>query len=125
MLVGVDLVDITRIEQVIKRTPRFLERVFSPGELEYCMAKANPYPSLAVRFAAREALRKVHPAFIKGIAFHDVEVCKNKDGQPELFLHEPARCKMEEAGIEKLSLSLSHSNDQAIAVVVATERVRR
>lgn len=122
MLIGIDIVDINRMKTAVERTPHFLERVFTQQELDYCMKKQNPYPSLAVRFAAREALRKVDYAFISGIAFHDVEVVLDLHGKPELILHEKAALKAREAGIEQISISLSHSQEQAIAAVIAYRR---
>lgn len=118
MLVGVDIIDIERIEQAVKRTPRILERVFTSGELEYCLARNNPYPSLAVRFAAREALRKLDVVFTHGVGFHDVEVALDTYGKPSLLLHHRAREKAEQLGITDLAVSLSHSKTQAIAVVI-------
>lgn len=125
MLIGIDIVDIDRIKQVALRTPRFLKRVFTPGEIEYCFGKSNPYPSLAARFAAKEALRKVHPCFSQGIKFHEVEVTRGDDGRPDILLHGNALLLKEKAGIKKISLSLSHSNNQAVAAVIATEGVER
>lgn len=119
MLVGIDIIEINRVKEAIIRTPRLLRRLFTEQERQYCFGKKNPYPSLAVRFAAREALRKLHPAFAAGTTFHDVEVLRAEDGCPELLLHGRAVEICEEQGIKRLSLSLSHSQEQAIAVVIA------
>lgn len=119
MLIGVDIVDITRMKQIINRTPRFLQRMFTVQELDYCYKKKDPYPSLAARFAAREALRKVDSAFIKGIGFLDSEVVVDPEGRPKLVLHGNALLKAQEAKIYHLDISLSHSREQAIAVVIA------
>ena len=119
MLIGVDIIEIERVKKAVKRTPRFLGRVFTSRELSYCMNKANPYPSLAARFAAKEALRKLHPAFITGVRFHDLEVLPGEDGRPQVYLHGEAehRCRIE--GIGEISISLSHSRVQAIATAIA------
>ncbi len=119
MLVGIDIIEIERVKEALTRTPRLLQRLFTEQERLYCFSKKNPYPSLAVRFAAREALRKLHPAFTAGVAFNDVEVLSLEDGRPELLLHGIAAEICREQGIRKLSLSLSHSQEQAIAVVIA------
>lgn len=119
MLIGVDIVDIARIKQVINRTPRFLQRVFTVQELDYCFSKKDPYPSLAARFAAREALRKIDNIFIKGIGFHDSEVMVDSEGRPQLTLYGEALAKARDARIHNLDISLSHSREQAIAVVIA------
>ncbi len=119
MLIGVDIIEIDRVKKAVERTPRFLDRVFTSRELGYCMKKANPYPSLAARFAAKEALRKLHPAFIAGVRFHDLEVLPGEDGRPQVYLHGEAehRCRIE--GIGEISISLSHSREQAIATAIA------
>ncbi|HRY12018.1 MAG TPA: holo-ACP synthase [Syntrophomonadaceae bacterium] len=119
MLVGIDIVDIDRIRAAAARTPRFLERVFTAGELDYCRGKADPFPSLAARFAAREAVRKLDPVFITGVSFQDTEVVVDPDGKPRLVLHGRALEESRRAGINNLVLSLSHSRGQAIAIVIA------
>ncbi len=121
MLIGIDIVDIKRIKDVAERTPRFLDRVFTGQELRYCFQKANPYPSLAVRFASKEAMRKLHPDFSAGIRFHEVEVFSNEDGRPEIKLHGRALDKWKKNGIGPITISLSHSKEQAIAVAAAVK----
>ncbi len=121
MLIGIDIIDIARLRNVITRTPRFLERVFTEQEIEYCYRKKDPYPSLAARFAAREALRKLDAIFVKGIRFHDTEVVADAGGKPHLILHEAALLRAYEAKIDDFNISLSHSKEQAIAVVIASK----
>ncbi|NLJ72666.1 MAG: holo-ACP synthase [Syntrophomonadaceae bacterium] len=123
MYIGVDIVDINRVKLAIERTPRFLERIFTPGEIFYAFKHNNPYPSLAARFAAKEAFRKLHPLFIRGIRFQDVEVINSADGRPQLFLYNNALHQKELANIDKIALSISHAKQQAIATIVAQERV--
>ena len=121
MLIGIDIVDIVRIKNVATRTPRFLQRVFTAQELDYCFKKKDPFPSLAARFAAREALRKLDIVFIKGMRFHDTEVAVDKDGKPFLLLNGYALEIADNAGIKDFAISLSHSQEQAIAVVIANK----
>lgn len=121
VLIGIDIVDIARLRKVISRTPRFLERVFTDQEIAYCYRKKDPYPSLAARFAAREALRKLDRCFIKGLNFHDSEVVVDGEGKPRLVLHEIALHKARDADIADFALSLSHSREQAIAVIIANK----
>ena len=120
MLIGIDIVDIERMKRAAERTPRFLTRVFTQKELSYCLGKKNPYPSLAVRFAAKEAIRKTHPLFMHGIRYHDTEIIVNETGQPQLVLHGKAREKFEQH-FKQLALSLSHADKQAIAAVIVGE----
>lgn len=119
VLIGVDIIEIARVRKAVERTPRFLKRVFTSREAAYCLQKSDPYPSLAARFAAKEALRKLHPALIKGVRFCDLEVLREEDGRPRVVLHGEAqrRCQLE--GIRDIAISLSHTRDQAIAAVIA------
>ncbi|MGE5390190.1 MAG: holo-ACP synthase [Deltaproteobacteria bacterium] len=119
MLIGIDIIEIERIKEAALRTPHFLERLYTVGELEYCRSKANPYPSLAARFAAKEAVRKLHPALSQGIGFHDVEVAVEAGGRPRILLHGAALLRSEQEGIRNIDLSLSHSATHAIAAVIA------
>jgi len=119
MLIGIDMVDIARIRSVAIRVPRFLKRVFTEQELAYCFSKNDPYPSLAARFAVREAVRKLDAVFVEGISFHDTEVLSDSKGKPYLILHNAALHRAGEAGISDWSISLSHNREQAIAVIIA------
>ncbi len=119
MLIGIDIVDIARIRDIVKRTPRFLQRVYTEQELAYCRQKADPYPSLAARFAVREAVRKLDAVFTRGLHLRETEVVIDASGKPSLVLHGDALELARQAGIKDFALSLSHSREQAIAVVIA------
>jgi len=123
-VIGIDIIEIERIKQAVLRTPRFLNRLYTVGELDYCRSKSNPYPSLAARFAAKEAVRKLHPSLSRGIGFRDVEVVVEAGGRPRIVLHGAALVRCEEAGIRNIDLSLSHSATHAIAAVIAEEELR-
>jgi holo-[acyl-carrier protein] synthase len=121
LLIGIDIVDIARLKKIIARTPRFLDRVFTAQEIDYCFQKKDPYPSLAARYAVREALRKLDRVFIKGIRFHDTEVSVDAEGKPQLILHPAALHRAQSADIKDFAISLSHSQEQAVAVVIANK----
>lgn len=116
--VGLDLVDLARIRGVLARHPeRFLERHFTPEERRYCEGKRDPVPSLAARFAAKEAFQKCWP---RAHAWRDVWVRKPSDdphAAPRLAFA-PAIAREMEAGGLAAHLSLSHAHDHAAAVVV-------
>lgn len=114
---GVDMIEIERVLSTIERFGRrFLERVFTPAEL--AEAGANP-ASLAARFAAKEAAAKALGTGIGEVAWQEIEVLRCANHQPELKLHGAAARLARELGLEDWSLSLSHSQTYAIAVVVA------
>lgn len=121
MLIGVDIIDIERIKKTLERTPSFLDKVFTPQEREYCLLKRNPYPSLAARFAAKEAVRKLDPAFISGLAWNNIEVINSPQGKPEIILHGQAQKRAQQINLKEIKVSLSHSNHQAIAAVIAVK----
>ncbi|MDD2619827.1 MAG: holo-ACP synthase [Syntrophomonadaceae bacterium] len=123
MLVGIDIIDIDRVRKAVERAPRFLSRIYTQQEIEYCFSKSDPYPSLAVRFAAREAVRKLDPVFCSGILFKEIEIFIHEDGRPELIMHGAALEKCSQHGISDFSISLSHSKTQAVAAVIARKEV--
>lgn len=114
---GVDLIEIPRVAGVLERYgSRFLRRVFTPGEIDYCRGRP---PNLAARFAAKEAAMKALSTGIRGVGWKDIEVTRHESGAPSLQLHGRAQARARRLGIIQLSLSLSHSRDYAVAVVVA------
>lgn len=122
VLIGVDLVEICRFERVLSlyRT-RFLERVFTPAEIGYCRGRV---PELAARFAAKEAVSKALGIGVRmlardGILWRDVEVIGDTRGKPVLYLYGRAAERAAELGADEWAVSLSHTRDHAIAMVVA------
>jgi holo-[acyl-carrier protein] synthase len=113
--VGVDIIEITRIEGVVKRWGEtFLQRVFTPAELKlYSNAS-----SLAVRFAAKEAVLKALGACDKGISWQEIEILAELNGKPSVNLLGKAKLQADESSISKINISLSHSKDYAVAFVI-------
>jgi len=119
--IGTDMIEIARIERSVARFGEaFLKRVFTPGEVAYCQTKKNSGESLAARFAAKEAGAKALGTGIsRGVSWREFEV-KRKPGQrPELFLSGRAAEIAAGLGIQRLSLSLTHSRELSMAVVIA------
>ncbi|MEI8198990.1 MAG: holo-ACP synthase [Eubacteriales bacterium] len=119
---GIDTIRISRIRDVVDRKgSRFLERVYTAGERWACEAKGvGCVPSLAARFAAKEAVSKALGTGIghEGISFCDIEVIINKGGKPELRLHGRAEEFFLHNGGFQAEISMSHDGDQAVAVCV-------
>jgi holo-[acyl-carrier protein] synthase len=116
LVTGVDLIEIDRLRDAIARQgDRFLNRVFTPRELEENLQKIE---SLAGRFAAKEAVAKAFGCGIGEIAWKEIEILRTDLGAPRLVLHGVADRKAEELGIRDWSVSLSHTHSHAIAVVV-------
>ena len=113
---GVDIVEISRVERMVKRWgSRFLDRVYTKRERDYC---ENKYNSLAARFAAKEAVMKALRTGRVGIGWKDVEVVIVKNGAPSVEFHGRAETLGEQLAIRQISLSLSHSEQYAVAFVV-------
>lgn len=118
--VGLDLVEIERIRGVVTRQgDAFLKRVFTEAELAYCLDKADPHPSLAARFAAKEAVAK---AFTTGIGaelgWHSVEVGLGERQQPRVVLDAAGRALLARVGGTEVLLSLTHTAQNAAAVAL-------
>ena len=120
---GTDLIEIERIGRSLTRFGEsFLQRVYTPGEIAYCLKKKNAAESLAARFAAKEAGAKALGTGIsRGVSWKEFEVRRQPGQRPELHLSGRAAEIAASLGIRRLSLSLSHSRELSIAVVVAED----
>ncbi|MDR1615613.1 MAG: holo-ACP synthase [Syntrophomonadaceae bacterium] len=118
-MVGVDIIDIEKFKCAVLRTPRLINRLFTPSEISYCLSRKNSYPSMAARFAAKEAIRKLHHLMITKVSFQDLEVIVDINGKPGVTLHGQAHQHAELLGIADIRLSLSHTQNQAIAIACA------
>jgi len=110
--IGVDLVDIARFERSVERTPRLLERLFSPSE------RALPLRSLAARYAAKEALIKALGGS-EGLHWSEIEVTPEESGRPWFTLGGSTAAVVAERGITVIHLSMTHDGGFAAAYVVA------
>jgi len=117
---GADVVEIRRVRQALKHQgERFIRRVFTAAEQEFCEARRDPAPHYAVRFAAKEALFKaLGTGWAKGLSWQDVEVVRREQDAPILVLSDAAEKQSQELGTRSIHLSLSHSDDSALAVVI-------
>ncbi len=111
--IGIDLLEIERLERALRRHPRLAERVFTPAEREYAAARARPGRHLAARFAAKEAVVKAL-GLTGGFGLREVEVVAGEP--PSVRLSGRAA---EVAGGGGIEISLTHSRDYAAAVAVA------
>lgn len=115
---GIDLVSVKRIERVIRRWGlKFILKVFTPAEIEYCESKEARYQHYAARFAAKEAAVKMLGK-TAGIGWKDIEVSHDGDGKPVLILHGQARLLAEELGIKMVHIAISHERDMVVVQVI-------
>jgi holo-[acyl-carrier protein] synthase len=118
--IGIDIIEVARIREVLLRTPRFRERVFTPAERAYCDSRgAVAAQHYAARFAAKEAaLKALQTGWRGGISWQDVEIAAHDSGAPYLVLHGPVKELLDKSGATHSHLSLSHTSEHAIAEVI-------
>jgi len=115
---GIDIVKIARMKEISEKWgDRFLRRVFTDNEISYCYQKRNPYGSLAVRFAAKEAVIKAIGSEIP-VSFTDMEVINSSTGKPALKVAGKLEAFFKSRSIKTVHLSLSHEDEYGIASVV-------
>ncbi len=115
---GVDLIEVARVADTLARQgDRFLRRCFTAQEVADAAGQA---PALAARFAAKEAVAKALGCGIGDVQWLDIEIRRGARGQPELVLHNTAQTLAAALGLTEWSLSLSHTQEYAVALVVAT-----
>jgi holo-[acyl-carrier protein] synthase len=118
--IGIDLIEIDRIRQALTRTgQRFVERVFTELEQQYCRRQGRSESCYAVRFAAKEAFLKAFGTGLRqSMRWRDIEVQRDALGKPSLHVYGYLRERCTAQGIRHIHLSLSHSATMAIAQVV-------
>jgi holo-[acyl-carrier protein] synthase len=114
--IGIDLLEIERLERALERRPRLAERLFTDGERAYAAARARPGQHLAARFCAKEAVAKA--LGLEAWSFRDVEIVGG-DGPPEVRLRGTARSRADELGVH-VSVSLTHTGRDAGAAAVTS-----
>ena len=116
LITGVDIIEIERIGRVaIAYGPRFLKRIYTKDERQYCRGR---HPQLASRFAAKEAVMKALGTGIRGVGWKDIEIRRQRGQAPYIELHGRARLRADQIGLDHLALSLSHSKNFAVASVI-------
>jgi holo-[acyl-carrier protein] synthase len=117
---GVDLCEVQRIKEAIARYGRrFVERIYTPREIAYAESKANLYERYAARFAAKEAgMKALGTGWRGGVRWRDFEVTNLPSGRPTLQFHGKAAEYAQKLGVENISLSMTHTSLQGMALVI-------
>lgn len=117
---GIDICEVPRIAQSIARFgERFLERVFTPEEIRYCLSKKNSTERFAARFAAKEAVMKaLGTGQRRGVTWKNIEVAHAPGGKPVLRLSGMAAEIARRLGVNQTSVSLTHTESTAMSVVI-------
>ncbi len=117
---GIDIAEVPRIREAIERHgQRFLHRIFTEGEIQYCESKANRVERYAARFAAKEAgMKAIGTGWNYGVRWRDIEVARKPGSRPTLLLHGKAAEFAARLGAVNIALSLTHTAEQAMAQVI-------
>jgi holo-[acyl-carrier protein] synthase len=117
---GIDIAEVPRIAEAIERfDQRFLQRIYTPGEIRYCDSKANRVERYAARFAAKEAAMKaLGTGWNHGVRWRDCEVVRAPGGRPSIVFHGKAGEVAAKLGVKNAALSLTHTSQQAFAQVI-------
>jgi holo-[acyl-carrier protein] synthase len=115
--VGIDMLEIERLERALARSPRLANRLFTDSERAYAAARARPAQHLAARFCAKEAVAKA--LALTAWSFRDVEVVNDDDGVPSVALHGSAAARAAELGVG-VEVSLTHTRTTAAAAAILT-----
>ena len=118
--IGVDHIEISRIKKtILRQKEKFLNKVFTEEEIEYCESRKNKYQHYAARFAAKEAVYKaLNQTGTEGIGWKDIEVVNKTSGKPEIFLHNKTLRLSKKLKVSKIDLSISHSKDLVVCMVI-------
>ena len=121
--VGVDMIECERIKHSLDRFgERFLQRVFTEGEIKYCRSMKYPARHFAARFAAKEAVSKAFGTGIgKAMGWRDIDVHRKESGEPFVVLSGGAKILAEKRAVRTAWISLSHTHEHAIAMIVLEE----
>lgn len=110
MQVGIDIVEVERIKKAIEKNSKFIEKIFTKKEIEYCEMRKNKYECYAGRFSAKEALSKALGTGFRDLSFLDIEILNDKLGKPEIIYKDI-----------HASISISHEKHYAISIVIIQE----
>ena len=118
--IGVDIVKIERFRRAVERRRRkFLEKIFTEEELEYCFSMKDPYPHLAGRFCVKEAvLKSLGLGIGMGVKLKDIIVCLDKSGKPYINAGDSLKKLMNKAPGSRILISISHSGEYVVAVAL-------
>ncbi len=116
---GIDMVEVERIEEKIRKDNGFRELVFSENEIAYCESRTNKFEHYAARFAAKEAFFKaLGTGWLNGTAFNEVEIINDDMGKPEIVLLGETRSTISSMNFNNILVSLTHIKKMASAVVI-------
>lgn len=120
---GLDIIEIDRIKKSLERySPRFENKVFTVGEINYCQSQADPGKHFAARFAVKEAVSKsLGTGISNDVGFKDIEVVNNESGKPIVKMAGRGKLLFEKLNLKSIHISISHDRHYAIAHAIAEQ----
>jgi holo-[acyl-carrier protein] synthase len=119
--IGIDIIEIDRIEKALTKNSRFIERIFTPKEITYFMEYQKPTASIAGYFAAKEAVSKALGTGFRGFTWQDIEIHKDEKNRPFIHLHNQAKEQLIKLGGTEVWISISHSKKNAVAQAIISK----
>jgi holo-[acyl-carrier protein] synthase len=117
--IGVDIVQNNRIKELInKYGDRFLEKIYTAKEIEYCQSKNSFVASFAARFAAKEAVLKALGTGMRNNNWHEIEILNNELGKPEVLLNNKTARRAKKIKVNSIFISISHEKEYSIAQII-------
>lgn len=123
--IGIDIIEIRRIELAIQKNNGFLKRLFNASEIQIFEEKGFKASNIAGFFAAKEACLKALGTGLRGMQWRDIEICNDSLGKPYVLLHNNAKEIAYRNNIGEILLTISHSRDNAVAQAIAIMDINR
>lgn len=117
--IGIDIIEIERIEKAIQKNERFLKRIFTDREIEYFQKREYRSNTVAGAFAAKEAVMKVLGTGLRNFKWTDIEIIRDELGKPNVILYDGAKDIAHSKNITEIFITISHSRDYAVAQSLA------
>jgi holo-[acyl-carrier protein] synthase len=122
--IGIDIIEIKRVEKLSARGRQYLETIFTENEMDFCEAKARKHEHYAAQYAAKEALLKaLGTGWQGGLAYSDIEIIHEESGQPKVFVRGKVKKYFDQHKIQQTSISMSHTRETAIAVIILEDEL--
>jgi len=123
MYVGIDIIEIKRIERLFSANEGFLRKIYTEKEVEYCKPKKNKYQHFAARFATKEAMFKaLGTGWVGKMKWTDIELLNDENGRPYVNLYGSVKELADKKQIDDIAVSISHCQDYAIAQVLLVSK---
>ena len=123
--IGIDVIEISRVERAVKKNERFIEKIFSGQEIEYIMSRNYNSFTIAGLFSSKESVSKALGTGIRGFDWTDIEISHDELGKPLVELKNNAKKIASQRGIKNINLSISHIKDQAISMSIADDSISK